>query len=134
MGQKALVADDDALMRRLCLRILEPAGCDVIMANNGREAVELATRELPQVIIMDVVMPEMTGLEALRQLKQAEATKAIPVIMMTGQTDRKIREESASSGAAVFLPKPFRPPQLLKAVQRLIRPKTTAKKSNPARQ
>jgi CheY-like chemotaxis protein len=133
MGRKALVADDDALMRRLCLRILEPAGCDVIMANNGREAVELATRELPQVIIMDVVMPEMTGLEALRQLKQAEATKAIPVIMMTGQTDRKIREESASSGAAVFLPKPFRPPQLLKAVQRLIRPKTTAKKSNPPR-
>ena len=133
MGQKALVADDDALMRRLCLRILEPAGCDVIMANNGREAVELATRELPQVIIMDVVMPEMNGLEALRQLKQAEATKAIPVIIMTGQADRKIRRESASSGAAVFLPKPFRPPQLLKAVQRLIRPAKPAKKPNAAR-
>ena len=134
MGRKALVADDDALMRRLCLRILEPAGCRVILANNGREAVELATRELPQVIIMDVVMPEMNGLEALRQLKQAEATKAIPVIIMTGQADRKIRQESASWGAAVLLPKPFRPPELLKAVQRLIRPKTADKKSNAARQ
>jgi CheY-like chemotaxis protein len=107
-------------MRRLCLWVLELADCRVIMANNGREAVELAIRELPELIIMDVVMPEMNGLDALRQLKQAEATKAIPVIMMTGQADRKIREESASSGAADFLPKPFRPPQLLRAVRRLL--------------
>jgi CheY-like chemotaxis protein len=134
MGQKALVVDDDPLVRRLCVGILELAGCRVIMANNGREAVELATRELPQVIIMDVVMPEMSGLEALRRLKQTEATRAIPVIMMTGQADRKIRRESASSGAAAFLLKPFRPPQLLRAVRPLIRPKETAAKSNGARQ
>jgi CheY-like chemotaxis protein len=134
MGQKALVVDDDPLMRRLCMGILELAGCRVIMANNGREAVELATRELPELIIMDVVMSEMNGLEALRRLKLAESTRAIPVIMLTGELDRQTREDSVSSGAAAFLTKPFRPTQLLKMVRRLIRPRKAPRKSKrPAR-
>jgi len=131
MGQKALIADDDPLMRRLCWGILNLAGCQVITAANGREAVELATRELPQLIVMDVVMSEMNGLEALRELKQAEATKTIPVIMITGKADRKTRKESAASGAAAFLAKPFRPAQLLKAVRRLSRLTAASGNSNP---
>lgn len=131
MSQKAVIADDDPLMRRLCLGILKLAGCQVITAVNGREAVELATRELPQLIVMDVVMSEMNGLDALRQLKQAEATKAIPVIMMTGKTDRKTRRESVASGAAAFLGKPFRPAQLLKAVRRVLQPRATKGSPNP---
>jgi CheY-like chemotaxis protein len=120
MDQKALVADDDPLMRRLCLGILELAGCQVITANNGRQAIELATRELPQLIIMDVVMSEVSGLEALGQLKQAEATRGIPVIMISGEADHTMQEQSTSSGAALFLRKPFRAEQLLQAVRRLI--------------
>jgi two-component system, chemotaxis family, response regulator PixH len=119
MGQKALVADDDPLMRRLCVGILELAGYQVIKANNGREAVQLATRELPQLIIMDVVMSEMSGLEALRQLKHAEATRPIPVIMITGEPNSQTQVESASSGAAAFLAKPFRAAELLQTIQRL---------------
>jgi CheY-like chemotaxis protein len=121
MAQKALVVDDDQLMRRLCSGVLELAGCQVITARNGREAVELATRELPQVIIMDVVMAEMNGLEALRQLKHSETTRDIPVIIISGEEDAKTREESELSGAAMFLSKPFRAAELLEAVQRLMR-------------
>jgi CheY-like chemotaxis protein len=120
MGQKALVADDDPLMRRLCMGILELAGCEVITAANGREAVELATRELPQLIVMDVVMAEMGGLEALRRLKQNEATRGIPVVMFSGEADRETQNELLASGAAEFLSKPFRAAQLLETVQRLM--------------
>jgi len=108
-------------MRRLCSGVLELAGCQVITARNGREAVEFATRELPQVIIMDVVMAEMNGLEALRRLKQAEVTRDIPVIIISGEEAAQIREESVSAGAAMFLSKPFRAARLRQAVQRLIR-------------
>ncbi len=121
MAQKALVADDDPLMRRLCSGVLELAGCQVITARNGREAVELATRELPQVIIMDVVMAEMNGLEALRRLKQAEVTRDIPVIIISGEQDAKIRKESELLNAAMFLSKPFRAARLRKVVLRLMR-------------
>ena len=120
MAQKALVADDDPLMRRLCSGVLELAGCEVLTAKNGREAVELAARELPQVIIMDIVMAEMNGLAALRQLKQAEATRDIPVIIISGEADATTRQESELSGAAMFLSKPFRAAQLLEAIQRLL--------------
>jgi CheY-like chemotaxis protein len=107
-------------MRRLCAGILEPVGCQVITANTGREAVESATRDLPQVIIMDVVMPEMDGLEALRQLKQSEPTRSIPVIMISGNVDPQDQGTFTAAGAAGFLTKPFRPAQLLKLVQPLM--------------
>jgi CheY-like chemotaxis protein len=120
MGQKALVADDDPLMRRLCVGILELAGCQVITAHNGREAVELARRELPQLIVMDVVMSEMTGLEALRQLKLSQETRNIPVIIISGEADLKTQADLTSAGAAAFLPKPFRAAQLLTTIQQLL--------------
>ncbi len=128
MEQKALVADDDPLMRRLCSGVLELAGCQVIAAKNGREAVELATRELPQVIIMDIAMAEMNGLEALRQLKHSETTRDIPVIIISGAEDAKTREESVLSGAAMFLSKPFRAARLREVVQRLMRQPITHEK------
>jgi two-component system phosphate regulon response regulator PhoB len=80
----------------------------------------LATRELPELIILDVMMPEMGGLSALRQLKETEATKAIPVIVLSVNSDRETRLESEFSGATVFLTKPFSPAQLLAEVRRLL--------------
>jgi CheY-like chemotaxis protein len=120
MGHKALVADDDPLMRRLCVGILELAGCQVTTASNGREAVELAQHDLPQLIVMDVVMSEMNGLEALRQLKLTEATRSIPVIMISGEADLKTQADLTAAGAAAFLPKPFRAAELLQAIQQLL--------------
>ena len=120
MRLKALVADDDPLMRRLCRGVLELAGCEVITANNGREAVELARQELPQVIILDLVMPETSGLEAFHQLKQSEPTKAIPIILISGSLDREGQEAIEASGAAGFLSKPFRPGALIEAIKPLL--------------
>lgn len=120
MALKVLVADDDPIMHRVLQHYLERNGFEMISAGNGREALELASREVPSVIVLDVRMPEMGGLAALRQLKEIEATKSIPVVIVTVNDDRVTQMESEVSGAAAFLSKPFRPAELLEQIKRLI--------------
>src|ERR1043165_5998054 len=118
MPNKVLVVDDDQLMHRLFLHHLEKAGYKVVSAMNGREGIEAATREKPQVIVMDIMMPDIDGLAALKELKKYDATKAIPVIMITANSHHISRQESEDSGAALFLTKPFSPTQLLHQIRR----------------
>ena len=117
---KALVVDDEPYMHRLLEYHLRRAGFQLLNARNGREAVELAQRELPDVIVMDLMMPEMDGLSALKELKQVEATRSSPVIMITASAQQVTRQEAEASGAALFLTKPFSPTQLLLDVRKLV--------------
>ncbi len=120
MSNKVLVVDDDQLMHRLFQHHLERAGYKVVTALNGREGIDAATREQPQVIVMDIMMPDIDGLAALKELKKFDATKAIPVIMITANSHHISRQESEDSGAALFLTKPFSPTQLLNEIRRLM--------------
>ena len=120
MSQKVLVVDDDPIMHRVLKHYLERNGYQMLSASNGRQAIESATQELPQLIVLDVRMPDMSGLAALRQLKDIEATQAIPVIVVTVSADRLTHMESQVSGAAGFLTKPFRPAELLAEIKRLV--------------
>jgi CheY-like chemotaxis protein len=119
MGRKILVVDDDRFMQRFLQIVLEREGFSMIKATNGREAVEFAALEQPEVILMDAMMPKMDGLAALRELKQNAITRAIPVIILTANPHQFSREEAESSGAMVFLTKPFSPTQLLDEIKRL---------------
>ena len=118
MPHKILIVDDEPFMLRLIQHHLENAGYEMIKARNGREAVEAATREKPRLVVMDAMMPNMDGLSALRQLKQGVSTRAIPVIMLTANPHKYTREEAESSGAAIFLTKPFSPTQLLEEIRK----------------
>ncbi|HWW00731.1 MAG TPA: response regulator [Candidatus Acidoferrum sp.] len=120
MPHTVLVVDDDPVMHPLMEHHLERAGYKMISAKNGREAIEMARRELPELIIMDVLMPEMGGLITLRQLKETEATNAIPVIIVTVHDDSTTQQECKLSGAAAFLIKPVSPTQLLAELRRLL--------------
>jgi CheY-like chemotaxis protein len=131
MALKVLVVDDDPIMHRVLKLYLERNGYQMITANNGREGLVLAAREQPNFIVLDVRMPEMGGLAALRQLKEMESTKAIPVIVVTVHADRLTQMESQISGSAVFLAKPFRPGDLLAELQRLA-PLETEGKHKPS--
>ena len=117
---KILVVDDEPIVHRLLQHHLERAGYEMIGATNGREALELANSEAPQLIVMDVMMAEMDGLTALRSLKKDDDTKEIPVIMITANSHYVTQQESEAAGASLFLTKPFSPSQLLNEIRRLV--------------
>ena len=117
---KILVVDDDPLVHRLYQHHLQRAGCQMLSANNGQEALALAARELPDLIVLDVMMAGMDGLTVLRALKKTDTTRAIPVLVITANPHQMTQRESELSGAAGFLTKPFSPNQLLGEIRRLL--------------
>jgi len=119
MTPKILVVDDEPYMHVLMKHHLARAGYETLKAVNGREAVTIAGQQRPAIIIMDFMMEEVDGLVALKQLKADTVTRAIPVIMITANAHNVTREEAESSGAALFLTKPFSPTQLMQEIRRL---------------
>lgn len=122
-AKKILLVDDEGLMLALYKGYLERAGYQLATAGSGEEGLELAAREMPDLIIMDVIMQGMSGLAALRALKTNDATKAIPVIIVTAAVSKQYeaaRRESTTGGAARFLTKPISPHQLLAEIQKII--------------
>lgn len=122
---KILIVDDEPHMLRVTEFSLRRGGYQLIIGRNGREAIELADREQPALIVMDVLMPELDGLGALRLLKQSPKTANIPVIMLTARGHVMTRQDAEDSGASLFLTKPFSPNQLLTEAKRLIDAQTT---------
>lgn len=118
--KKILVVDDETFMHIFMQHHLTRAGYAVLSARDGREGLEKAARETPDLIIMDIMMDGMDGLSALHELKKAEATRGVPVIMITTSAHAFTRQEAESSGAAMFLTKPFSPTQLLAEIKRLL--------------
>jgi CheY-like chemotaxis protein len=119
-AHKILIVDDDPLTLKLLERHLAQGGYQSVSAKNGREAVALAQQEKPDVIVMDVMMPQINGLEALGQLKSSEATKAIPVLIISSNHDPSLKQESENAGAAALLAKPVGAGLLLETVRRLL--------------
>lgn len=120
MANTVLVVDDDPIVHWVLRRFLEGRGLQMLSAKNGDETLELAAREKPQLIILDVMMPNPTGLSVLRQLKSSEATKGIPVIVLTSLALRNTQLEAAASGAERFLSKPFTEAQLEASLEQLL--------------
>jgi CheY-like chemotaxis protein len=130
MPSKVLIVDDDPLMHLLYKNQLERAGYEMVTAKDGSEVVDVATREQPMVIFMDIIMADMDGLAALRALKKTESTKVIPVVITTASVSshQATKKECESSGAAGFLTKPFSPAQLLAEVRRVVPDSTPGNK------
>lgn len=120
MADTVLLVDDDPVVHWVLHRLLGTRGYHLVSTNNGKETLELALCERPRLIILDVMMPDMGGFAVLRQLKNTEATKEIPVIVLTGLAQRTTQLEAIASGAALFLNKPFTEAQLLDALQQLL--------------
>ncbi|MBM3237918.1 sigma-54-dependent Fis family transcriptional regulator [Candidatus Poribacteria bacterium] len=114
---KVLIVDDESANLNLLWDTLEPEGYEVLAASNGEAALRIATSELPDIILLDVVMPGMDGYEVCRRLKQDEATRNIPVLFVT------IREESESvikgfqAGGVDYINKPFEKAELLVRIE-----------------
>ena len=105
MSEKILVADDEQEIRNLLDHFLKGQGYEVVLASDGNQALKLAAEENPQVIILDIKMPGLDGLEVCKRLKEKEQTKLIPVIVITGFADNKMA--ALNTGADDFVNKPF---------------------------
>jgi putative two-component system response regulator len=118
-----LIADDEPAARKLLRRILEPAGYRVIEAVTGRETLDLAKSERPDIFILDITMPDIDGVEICRRIKTDPATHLTPVIHITGMTTREQRIRALSAGSDDFVAKPFDIEELLIRVRSLLRTK-----------
>lgn len=116
---KILIADDNDMTRSLLRALLRGHDYDVVgEARNGQSAVELAARLKPDIVCMDVMMPEMNGIEALCQIKSAQPK--IDVVMVTGNADADTVQEAIMSGASGFIIKPFNAARVLDALAKVI--------------
>lgn len=111
-----LVADDEPINRALIQRRLERAGYSVLTAQNGREAVERARAERPDLIILDVMMPVMDGLEACQSIKADDSVRDTPVIFLSARDETEVKVSGLSLGANDYISKPFKAEELLARV------------------
>ncbi len=117
---KIVIAEDERDIRDLITFTLQFAGHEVVPTANGAEAVEAVRRELPDIVLMDVRMPRLTGYEACRQLKADEATKDIPVVFLSAKGQESEVKEGLAAGAVDYILKPFSPDQLTARVAELL--------------
>jgi two-component system chemotaxis response regulator CheY len=115
---RILVVDDAAFMRVRAAKVLEDAGHSVQQAENGIEAVKQYTEWRPDAVLMDITMPEMDGLAALKEIKKIDP--AARVAMVTAMGQQAIVMEALKSGAKDFVLKPFQPDRVLAALQKIL--------------
>src|SRR3984893_5284106 len=116
-GVTVLVADDNDVAQRLCKRVLEKAGYTVLLASDGLEAVEGALSKHPAMILMDVAMPGIDGIEAMRRIKAAKPTQ--PIVIASAHSMASDTERFLAAGADDVLSKPFRLADLVAIVGKL---------------
>ena len=119
MARKILTCDDEKHIVRLIQVNLERQGYEVITAYNGLECLEKVKEDRPDLIVLDVMMPEMTGFEVLEKLKNDPETENIPVIMLTARAQDSDVLRGWQSGVECYLTKPFNPMELIAFVKRI---------------
>ena len=121
MPAKILVAEDDGDIRDLVAFSLHYGGFEVVVSSNGLEAVEQALAAKPDLILMDVRMPRMTGYEACRQLKSMDEAKHIPVVFLSAKGQEHEIQQGIDAGAEDYILKPFAPEDLVNKVRDILR-------------
>jgi signal transduction histidine kinase/CheY-like chemotaxis protein len=121
-GMRVLLAEDNRVNQVVTSRLLEKHGLMVLVASNGREAVEILQRESVDLILMDVQMPEMDGFEATRRIREQEkqAGKHVPILAMTAHSTRGYRDKCLGAGMDGYLAKPVQSVQLYEAINELL--------------
>lgn len=115
-----LVAEDERDIRELISLTLTFAGHSVTQAANGEEALNMATQVQPDLIMMDVRMPKMTGYEACRQIKQVDALRSTPVVFLSAKGQDEEIQTGLDAGAVAYILKPFAPEELNRQVAEIL--------------
>ncbi len=115
-----LIADDDEDILTLVALRFRRSGLEVILARDGEEALELIRTRAPDAAVLDIAMPKLTGLEVVRRLRDSEATKALPIVLLTARAAEKDVELGLDAGADEYITKPFSPQDLYACVQSVL--------------
>ncbi len=109
MGNRVLVVEDSAVIRRLIEVCLRPANLEIMMREDGPSGLEAALNEAPDLLVLDIGLPEMDGWEVLDRLRSNERTKKLPVLVLTAHAEEESRRRADEGGADSFVTKPFQP-------------------------
>jgi DNA-binding response OmpR family regulator len=115
-----LIADDDPDIRALVGFRLEAAGCNVMRAADGQEALDLAAEKTPDLCVLDVMMPKLDGLGVTRALREREATRGVPILLLTAKAGDEDVARGFEAGADDYLKKPFSPTELAARVEQVL--------------
>lgn len=119
MVKRVLIAEDEPNIVESLTFLLERAGFEVAVESDGPKALAAALQRRPDVLILDVMLPELDGYEVLRQLRADPRSKSLPILILTAKGQREDRETALSSGADLFITKPFANAEVVAAVERL---------------
>jgi DNA-binding response OmpR family regulator len=123
--KRILLIEDNHSLREEIINVLELENFDVVMAENGRIGLErlASMAELPDLVICDLMMPEMDGYETIAAIRANPVTQMLPVILLTARDDDTCRARGADAGADDYVTKPFKIPDLLRAVEAIAKKK-----------
>ncbi|MEI7554881.1 response regulator [Candidatus Chlorohelix sp.] len=117
---KILIAEDEDALRLLTRETLASQDADLLEASDGLEALEIARREMPELLLLDVAMPGLTGFEVCEKLKADPDTAGIVIVMLTAHGQGSDRARAIAVGADHFMTKPFSPVQLIRLVGQIL--------------
>lgn len=120
MSKRVLLAEDEPNIVESLTFLLTRAGFEVAVESNGRRALDAALGDVPDVLILDVMLPGLDGYEILRQLRSDPRTDKLPVVMLTAKGQREDRETALECGADVFITKPFANAEVIAAIKQLV--------------
>ncbi|HLB17518.1 MAG TPA: response regulator [Gaiellaceae bacterium] len=115
-----LIADDDEDILTLVALRFRRSGLEVILARDGEEALELIKTRAPDAAVLDIAMPKLTGLEVVRRIRESDATKTLPIVLLTARAAEKDVELGLDAGADEYITKPFSPQDLYTCVQSVL--------------
>ena len=122
MSKRILVVDDEMYIVNILDFTLAGEGWEVISANNGEDALRTLLKFEPDLVILDVMMPRIDGVEVCRAIKAREESADTPVILLSAKDRDKDREEGLEAGADLYLTKPFSPKRLVQEIRNLMNP------------
>ena len=121
MGKTILIVDDSASMRQLVTFALKDAGYDVIAAVDGKDALSKLNGAKVEMVVTDLNMPNMDGIELIRELRTKQACKFTPVVMLTTESQDSKKKEGRAAGASGWIVKPFTPEKLIGVIKKFVK-------------
>jgi two-component system cell cycle response regulator len=120
MSTKILTVDDSKMVRMIVASTFKPYDCEIVGAADGGEGVEVAIKEQPNLIFLDITMPVLDGLQTLQKIRETPSIAHIPVVMLTAESDGQRLAAADSLNVSGYIPKPFKPEQLIELTSKIV--------------